>query len=504
MAAAAQDISPTVVVASDKMSAQLVVPPGCDPAMMTAPLLKEIIRGRGVEVTDFTTKALKGFPDTRPPDDQTITLDIACAQPPVHGVDGYIQWLVDENSHKNPQPDEAPLAAEDRATNNNPDPDSQAISHYEKSAFVMVESGDVVARIFDAALGQDGRDVTGNTIPAKSGKDFQLEFDESIMRKADGTLIAQQDGVLYREPGKAQIRKQIVIKDYVDFSTGNLQFDGDISIGKGIRDCFKVQATGSVDVKGLIEAATIETGKDFIASGGFAGRERGFAYVGRDLKGKYLDNVQGHIINNLCVDREVINCDFTIDGGIHSPHGSIIGGTQIPTGAIHIGTLGSGAGVETILIIGTVPRLDPFTRQLEKIVHTLTHDAEKLTEEQDLINKMSIKGRMTATDRERQTEIMFELSTINTNLQKAQRTLDSVTHEINKRRSVSVTIERIVNPGVVLIYNQISHKITSELKGPAKIYLDGKQLVYRQGESPAQPISQIADVKATRATKAAA
>jgi uncharacterized protein len=502
MAAAAQDISPSVVIANDKMSAQIVIHPACDRGMLTEPILKEIIRARSVEVTDFTSQALHKLLDPPPPDDQTVTVDIACAQPPIHGADGSIQWLTDKSdanaNDKNNSEDK-------KKPNNSSNTDQETVSFYDQSAYVMVETGDVIARISEAIIGQDGRDVTGATIPAKSGKEVQFQTDESIMRKADGSLIAQQDGVLNREPGKAKICKRIEIKDYVDFSTGNLEFDGDISVGRGVRDCFKVQATGSVEVKGLIEAATIETGNDLIATGGFAGRERGYANIGRDLKGKYLDNVQGHVNQDLCIDREVINCELTIDGKINSTHGSIIGGKITPTGEVNIGTLGSAAGVETTLVIGSVPRLEPFAEKLDAMVQTLSKDSEKLTEEQNLINKMSAKGRMTATDRERQTEIMFELSTTNAILQKAQRTLDSVSQEIEKRRCVNINISRMVNHGVILIYGQVRYKITTEFKGPARIFLEGKnQLVYRQGDSPSNPLSQIADTRANHPDKNAA
>lgn len=497
MAAAAQDKSPTVTVASDKMSAQLTVPPDCDPGMLTVPMLKEIIRGRGVEVTDFTSNAINELIQSKPSGDQAVTIDIACAQPPVDGTDGYIKWIVDE-AGTDDQADSG-RAADSTDGKNQTEDDTTNVSFYDQSAFVMVQAGDTVAQIYDAVLGEDGRDVTGNTTPAKSGKDVQLQTDETLMRKADGSLIAQQDGVLYREAGKAQIRKRIEIKDYVDFSTGNIDFDGDITIGRGIRDCFKVQATGNIEVKGLIEAATIETGKDLLANGGFAGRERGFANIGGDLKGKYLDNVQGHVKQNLCIDREVINCELTIDGGIDSPQGSIIGGNITPTGEIIIGTLGSGAGVETILTIGSVPMLDPFAEKLDVIVEAFTKDVDKLTEEQNIINTMSAKGRMTATDKERQTEIMFELSTINTSLLKAQRTLDSVRSEIEKRSCTRITIHRSVNPGTVLIYNHLKHKFNTELKGPAEISVDNNnKLVFRQGGSEYYPLTQVAEIQATR------
>jgi uncharacterized protein len=501
MASAAQEISPTVTIASDKLSAQLVIPAGVDPAMLTGPLLKDIVRGQGIEVTDFTTQAIQSLTQNPPAGDQAVTVDIACAQPPVHGTDGSIQWLVGEEDQKNPERQDDPHTEQDTSQ----DADPLAVSHYDRSAYVMVETSDVIGRITPPSLCEDGRDVTGDTIPARPGKEVVLQLDETIMRRADGSLVAQQDGVLRREPGKAYISKQIEIKDYVDFSTGNLDFDGDISIGRGVRDCFTVKASGNVEVRGLIEAATIETGNDLIANGGFAGRERGYAKIGGSLRGRYLDNVQGHIKQDLCIDREVINCELTIDGGINSPHGSIIGGKIIPTGEVNIGTLGSGAGVETRLVIGSVPRLDPFVGELDAMVQTLTQDVEKLTAEQDMINKLSVKGRMTATDKERQTEIMFELSTTHTNLTKAQRTLDGVTREINGRRRVSITIQRMVNHGVVLICGQLRHKITTGFKGPARIYLeDGDRLVYRQGESPPCPLSQVADIQAIHPGKEAA
>jgi len=318
MADGAHDISPTVVIASDKLSAQLVIPPACDRAMLNVQLLTDLIRGRGVEVTDFTTQAVNKLTSSEIPEDQTITIDIAHAQPPVHGVDGYIEWLVGDDAQDNTDAEDA--AEEDAFGNespdNNPEEDKQNVSHYDRSAFVMVEAGDIVANIHRPVTGEDGRDITGNTISAKTGKEVHVKVDESLMLKANCTLVAQQDGVLMREPGKAQIKQRIEIPGYVDFSTGNVDFDGDIVIGKGVRDCFTVCAKGSVEVMGLVEAATIKTGKDLVATGGFAGRERGYAHIGRDLKGKYLDNVQGEVKNDLCIDREVINCELSIDGAI--------------------------------------------------------------------------------------------------------------------------------------------------------------------------------------------
>ncbi len=488
---AAQELAPKVIIADDRTAAELEVPAGCDRSIFTEQLLIGLIRGEGVEVTDFTTQAVKDFLKT-PADAQNDTvIQIARIQPPVHGSDGEIRWIVDEKET-------------DKPSDLSNAPADTPVCFYDRCAFVMVRGGDTVGKVAPATLGQDGRDVTGGTIPARSGKDPALQLDETLMKRADGSLIAQRDGVLYRETGKAQIRQYIEIKDYVDFSTGNIDFDGDIRIGRGVRDCFIVKATGSVEVRGLIEAATIQTGKDLLAAGGFAGRERGNAIIGGCLRGRYLDNVHGHVKQDLCIDREVINCELLIDGAIRSPHGSIIGGKITPTAEVEIGSLGSPAAVVTELVVGSVPALEPFAQKLEAIVCSLTADKTKLTDELDLVNKLTAKGRMTATDKERQTEVMFDLSNINNTLDKAQRTLDGINEQIGKRRRVDVTVHQRVNPGATLILDGCRYKIYNDIKGPVRFFMDGKKFVYRQGDAPHHPVSKIADVSTVKPGRHAA
>ncbi len=57
----------------------------------------------------------------------------------------------------------------------------------------------------------------------------------------------------------------------MDFSTGNIDFEGDVRVLKGIRDIFEVRATGNIEVGGLIEASTIDAGGSVFAKGGMAG-----------------------------------------------------------------------------------------------------------------------------------------------------------------------------------------------------------------------------------------
>lgn len=486
-----QELSPSVIINPEKDAARLRIPARYDRALLTKDLLIGLITGEGVEVSDLTNNTIRQIVSDPPPDDKNADIEIARATPPVHGVDGYITWTLDQD------------AESDTPKTEQVNPDDK-LSYYDRCTFHIVQIGDRIGRIYPPEPAQDGRDVLGHTLPAKTGKAAKLVVDDSILQQADGTLIAQQEGVLLREPGMARIVKHIHINDYVDFSTGNLDFDGDITIEKGVRDCFIVKATGNIEVKGLIEAATIDAGKNLIASGGFAGRERGNVHTGGNLTARYLDNIQGYVKQDLCIAREVINCDLTIEGRVDSPNGAIIGGRIVPIGEVLVGTLGSAAGIATELVIGSVPTLHPHAKTLARMLDQLTVDAERLQNEKDVIDKNSTKGRMTATDKERETEIIFELSCINAILVKVQRTLDQVRATIDKRRRVDVIVNKEAHPGTMIVLDQRCYRLHETLHGPVRFYLTGKQFVYRRGDSTPVPVDQVAEVKAVFAPRSAA
>ncbi len=474
MATITQDNTIRVQVAPDKMSAEMIIPAGFDFAVATDGFIEALLRQAGLDITEAVQDAVNALLQAPPEHPQTVRGVIAHGTPPQHGEDGRVDWLVDQH------PDED---------------DNRPASHYDRTAFIMVKPGQVIGRLHRPTIGTDGRDVCGRTLAARDGKDCRLKLDETILRKANGDLVAQAEGLLHRDRDAACIRNFLEVSDNVDFSTGNIDFRGDIAIRNDVKDCFVVRATGHVEVHGMIEAATIECGGDLIARGGFAGREQGRASVGGSLRGKYLDNIHAEARGDLCIDREVINCRLVIHGRIDSPAGSIIGGQTVVTGAAHIAALGSPAGVPTELVVGTVPRLEPFADELARLADDLRRQHDALAEEQDRINKLSGKKRMTAVDKERQTEIAFELMQVGPALRKAEATLANLQALIERERTVDVRVERRLHNGVVFVFAGNHYRIQREVRGPVRIARgDRGEAVFEHPDGTGGLLAQIADV----------
>jgi uncharacterized protein (DUF342 family) len=479
----------TVRVSPDRETATLCVVPDAvgDPMLDSA--VTAAVGAAGVDLTRAVRERIADALRQATPG-QPIQAVIASATPPVHGQPGGVEWLVDS-----PEFDRLQRDRRDACPDLPEDPEPAQASHYERCRFVIVEAGDRIGVLHPPVQGTDGRDVLGKTLAARKGVDAPLRLDDSITRADDGSLLAFNSGVLIREDGKAHIDDRIEIPGYVDFSTGNIHFGGEVLVHRGVRDRFTVHAR-QVEVRGLIEAATIITDDGLKALGGFAGRERGSANVGGTLEAKYLDNVEGEIGGDLSFDREALNCDLVVHGRVRSPHGSIIGGRLLVTGACTLGHAGSGAGVRTVLVLGAVPRLDPLRDRLEPIVADLRDQRQRLEQEQARLDKLTQGNRLTPTDRERQTEMMFEANELDRLLAKASPALDRLVAEIEATRRVELTIEGRLHPGVEIVCDATAYRVEDRVKGPCTICPQGGTLMLRRGEDEPIKLTDVCSVHA--------
>ena len=471
-----------LIIHDEATQVLMLLPPAFGQQDMARQICHAKLREANVEITesvvntvDQLIKQSKNIPAA--PGAEPIRGVVALAQSAVHGIDGKVEWKIDT---------EKKLSKPEKLQ------PGQTRNYYEDSIYTTVETGVSVGILYQPTIGVDGRDVFGKTINARDGKPFELTFDETIMCDAKGQLVTQTDGVLVRTRQSICVRKVIEVNDFVDFSTGNIDFTGDVIVHEGVRDNFVVKADGNVTVDGLIEAANIITGKDLNAHGGMAGREQGTVNIGNDLKAKYLDNITGKVTGNLNVERETINCDLIILGNVDSKTGSILGGKLVIGGKVNIHTIGSDANVRSDLVIGSAPNLDPILKNLEDFIAELGDKRKKYAEEQEIISRAG--KRLTADQKERQTEVMFELMNIDNPLTKAKDAHFRVNARAEELRTVDVTVRNMLHAHTVLTVMGISYKIRNDMRGTIHIFKDEKnEICFKQGEGKTKMLASIAD-----------
>ena len=473
------DLGVNVRIDGDAAAARVIITERCDPTSLSPQILVALLRQHNVEVgkavEQRVEKIVEAYRVDRTPREEVV----AKATPPVHGENGVFAWATGFD------PTSAPSAAKKE------DKSDDAVDFYNTGSHITVNTGTQVATVHAPTDGTDGRDVVGGVINARPGKSVDIKIDSSLRVDEKGCVTAEIDGLLQFHHGEVKVSPVLEIAECVDFSTGNIDFDGSVLIREGVRDRFVVKATRDIIIHGLVEAATIVCGGKLECKRGMAAKDRGEISVEGDVDVGFLNNVRGHIKGDLLIRREIINCELVIGQNLWCERGSIIGGTTAVTGSLRGMTLGAASETDTLLVLGSVPLLTARLNQLKKECPEFQEQIERFRYEQEQLS--AGRGPAGPQQQERLTEINFEIAALESKLQGAEKERSRIEEEMETQRKVELQIEKIIYPKVRFQAGDTKFTFTQVLKGPLKIgWNERKQLVFRQGDSRIRLLSEVA------------
>ncbi len=452
-----------------------MLPLGFDPALVTPEHLMAVAREAGIVIDDAVERAIKNFIQAFLSDPGRIEGVIATSTPPQEGKDGSIEWA-DELDPNGPQE-----VLEDQ--------DQQA-NYYKGRDYAAVNVGDTVGTMHPPTEGIDGCDVLGRPLKGRPGKDISRKLDDSFSLHADGSVKADQEGVLIVLRGAPVITRLLKVRDSVDFSTGHIDFSGTVTIGGGIRSGFEVKAKGDIHIQGFIEVADLTCRGDLVARCGMAGKGKGRLTVGGDARMNYLEDARGTIEGDIRVQRGIVGCDLIVGKSVLSPTATLIGGKVAISGSLRIKALGSPGCTPTIVMLGDTSLLRAARREAALAISKGKAARQSLMEQQA---SMPLSASPTPRDMERLNSIKAQLAAIAGELETHRSAIDEFDQAIAGERTLDVYVGKIIHPNVTLLIGDTRAHFPSAVKGPIAICRDlDHQLAYRFGSGPARPLSGIA------------
>lgn len=152
---------------------------------------------------------------------------------PINGDDAQVRYF--ELSERKPQ------IRKDGSTN-----------YYDLNLIDVVYKDDWLGEKIPATEGKDGITVTGKTLQAKKGKDKPLRYDRKTVGKyaKDGKIIlkALLDGAVTFNSGKICVENHLIINGDVDYSSGNIDFDGFVTVHGTVKDGFSIIARYDISI----------------------------------------------------------------------------------------------------------------------------------------------------------------------------------------------------------------------------------------------------------------
>lgn len=221
-----------------------------------------------------------------------------------------------------------------------------------------VKQGEEICRLIKPTEGEPGRTVLDTEIPAKAGTSVPLPKGRNTEISEDGTLLLASIAGDVEFTGRSfQVKPVLEILGNVDFSTGNINFLGDINIRGDVLSGFTVRAMGNIQVGGVVEAgSSVEAGGDLIVVKGILGDGSTIIRSQRSIFSKYIENSTIYVRENLQTDC-IINSQIYSDGEVlvRSGRGTIIGGRVWAAKRIDALIVGARSECRTSVILGGLP-----------------------------------------------------------------------------------------------------------------------------------------------------
>ncbi len=339
-------------------------------------LIRDKINEAGLWLSDQDHERLKAVLPRLATGQMDEPVLVATGQPPQDAGPSPINWQVKFGLDRDPDGDEV-------------------INHYDVCHYANVEQGQVLCYFGQPEPAQAGRDVYGNELSAPNTQmaDLPFRLGAKVAKRPDQqAIVARTQGCATFSGDLLNIEQLLEINGDVDFSVGNIDFNGKVVIRGSVLPDFSVKATRDVVIQGDVIAASIQTPWSITINGGVFGRNRAAIKAGSHVNAKYLNTTRVEAGRNVVVQRGIMNCRVVAAGDLVAENGAVIGGTVRSGGNVRVAMIGSDSYLPTLVASGLnivafqqrdklrrkLHRVNTQKKRLEAAVGPLLADPERL------------------------------------------------------------------------------------------------------------------------------
>ncbi|MFQ5675606.1 MAG: DUF342 domain-containing protein [bacterium] len=261
------------------------------------------------------------------------------------------------------------------------------VDYREVNVVHSVDENDILVRKIPAKPGINGTDVGGKEIPAGDGKDINVSPGAGTYRDPEDELIlrAKTDGVVFYNPktNEIMVHDVYVIPHSVDFSSGNLHVKSSVEIHEDVKPGFLIETPYNVDVKGVIEHASVICGGMLNVRSGITGNIDHPIKVGGDVHAKYIYNQSLISGGSVYVGNEIRGSDIECQDEVivAKRDGIILGGHTKATNQVSAPFIGNENNIPTIVEVGINSQLRKTWQGKQQQKAEIEEKIDKIREE---------------------------------------------------------------------------------------------------------------------------
>ncbi|MDR1539938.1 MAG: FapA family protein [Clostridiales bacterium] len=380
--------------------------------------------------------------------------ELACGKEPVGGADGYLEFYFDVTAFDKKKP---------RILENG------SVDYRQLRSVSQCKSGQALASVI-MPDGENGMNVLGETLDFLPGNVPQLPAGKNVIKKGD-SIVAGASGRIIMEDGLVCVLPVLELQGDVDASVGNLEFIGSIVISGGVKNGYSVKADEDIEVRGVVEAASLISGRNISLLGGVHGGGRALIKAGGDISAKFIEsstvNSSGSITAESIIHSRV-NCD-----GVLSITKVLVGGKAVAGEKVSASTLGSAMSQATEVVVGNDPDLINEYKDLADKYQIQKKELEAASSAIENLNSRASIGELSQELKLKLVSALHRKMHLRDKLEITRKKLCSVLAKLRISEG-SVRVSKEVKPGVKIVIGDAAVYIKANLKACLVTNEDGK------------------------------
>ncbi len=319
------------------------------------------------------------------------------------------------------------------------------VDYRELNLINNVEEDELLARINPPTPGRPGLTVRSEKIEAEPGEEKELEAGENV-RCEENDFYAEISGSASLNGRELSVQNVYIVEGDVDYSTGNIEFDGTVQIEGNVHDRFKVKATGDIVVEQGVGKSYMQSDQDIIIKEGIRGKGEAQVNARGNVITEFIEQAGVIAQENIVVGEMILHSRVDAGKGIYlkGGRGLITGGEVRAAEYIIAEEVGSIGTSETRLEAG----IDPgYFRNVAKIEGRIINQKEKLDKIERAINSLQGRGELGEEDEKKLEKLVSNQERLQRNIENFTEEKESLVKQATLRKDALISVAGTVHTG---------------------------------------------------------
>ncbi|MCX7923186.1 MAG: FapA family protein [Clostridia bacterium] len=356
------------------------------------------------------------------------------------------------------------------------------VNFYELKLINRVKDGDWLGEKTEPTQGIAGKSVKGEVLKATDGKSIPLVYDKNtVMEQTQGNktiLYSRINGAVSYVSGKITVSNHLEIEGDVDFKTGNIKFDGYLTIRGTVADGFQVIATNDIEINGELGLGNVKgivsTNGSIYIKGGVASKGKVEIKAAKNIYTKFVDNStincgESIHIGSYCINSNIQAKEVIID----SPSGLIVGGNVKAQIRVVTPTLGSEMEKRTVVEIIGFDR-EALNKELSHIIQSMSELKNEQQKAKTILSRLEELEQLSPAQQKEYNNSFQKISSIKDSARELELKRRIISDYLKTRGEGEICINKKIFPNCLLIINKRRIEITSVTLATSIYSIDGE------------------------------